>query len=84
MQRDSRKPITARREPAEGSRLGIEIPSATPRSEDYWHVNLAEAWEITFWSRELGCSEQQLRAAVNAVGARAGDVKGYLDARRWG
>jgi AraC-like DNA-binding protein len=83
MERDSRKSTTSRAQLSEGARLGIEICAPAPRSEDYWHVNLDEPWEIAFWSRELGCSEDQLRAAVEAAGARAGDVKGYLAARRW-
>ena len=46
-----------------------------PRAQDYWRVNLAEAWEITFWTREFGCSEAQLKDAVRAVGQSAGAVR---------
>ena len=48
------------------------------RAQDHWSVNLAEGWEIAFWTRELRCSEEQLRAAVAAVGKTAGDVRAYL------
>ena len=50
-------------------------------AQDYWNVNLHESWEVTFWAREFGCSEQDLRHAVERVGSRAGDVRAYLDER---
>jgi hypothetical protein len=65
------------------ARVEADSPGFQPQSEDYWHVNLNEPWEIVFWSRELRCSEQQLREAVSAVGARAGDVKAYLRGLRF-
>jgi hypothetical protein len=45
---------------------------------DHWSVNLAESWEIAFWTRELRCSEEELRRAVAAVGKTAGEVRAYL------
>jgi hypothetical protein len=66
----------------DGHRLEARVQSDSqayePQGEDHWHVNLSEPWEIVFWSRALHCSEAQLRAAVAAVGARAGDVRDYL------
>ncbi len=41
-------------------------------------INLEERYEILHWSRRLGCSEQQLRDAVRAVGTNAADVRRYL------
>ena len=49
-----------------------------PHAQDYWRVNLAEPWEITFWTREFGCSEARLKEAVEAAGASAGAVRAYL------
>ena len=49
-----------------------------PHAQDYWRVNLAESWEITFWTREFGCSEEQLKNAVKAVGSSAGAVRMHL------
>ena len=49
-----------------------------PRAQDHWRVNLAEPWEITFWTREFGCSEDELKAAVQAVGDTAGAVRAQL------
>jgi hypothetical protein len=53
--------------------------SFTGRAPAHWHINLQEPWEIRFWSRELDCSEEALRAAVDAVGNRAFAVRGFLD-----
>jgi hypothetical protein len=41
-------------------------------------INLDERHEILHWSRRLGCSERQLRDAVQAVGPNAADVRRYL------
>ena len=56
-----------------------EGPDAhAPHAQDYWRVNLAEPWEITFWTREFGCTDKQLKAAVQAVGGLAGEVRAHL------
>ena len=57
------------------ARVSIDDPRHAP---DHWSVNLAESWEIAFWTREFHCSEEQLREAVAAVGKTAGDVRSYL------
>lgn len=41
-------------------------------------IDLDERHEILHWSRRLGCSEQQLRDAVRAVGPIAADVRRHL------
>ena len=46
---------------------------------DHWHVNLEEPWEVGFWTREFGCTEQGLREAVKQAGNRAGDIRAYFD-----
>ena len=48
------------------------------RAPDHWSVNLAESWEVAFWTRELRCSEEELRRAVGEVGKTAGNVRAYL------
>lgn len=63
---------------AERPRLGVEALDALPQAQDHWRVDLAEAWEVTFWSREFRCSETDLRKAVEAVGSNAGAVRAYL------
>jgi hypothetical protein len=41
-------------------------------------IDLALPSETLYWSRRLGCSEQQLRDAVRAVGRNAASVRRYL------
>ena len=52
-------------------------PSKFAKSWDE-HINLDEVSEVLHWSRRLGCSEDQLRAAMSAVGPNAADVRRYL------
>ena len=68
-----------RQNETERPRVAIDAPGAElPRAQDHWRVNLTEAWEVAFWSREFGCSEGDLRSAVHAVGEKAGAVRQYL------
>ncbi len=63
----------------EQPRVQAQSPeSFPPHAQDRWRVNLAEPWEITFWTREFGCSETQLKQAVGAVGDSAGAVRARL------
>ena len=48
---------------------------------DRARVNVNEEWEVRYWTAELGCSEAELRAAVEAVGVMSEDVQKHL-ARR--
>jgi len=41
-------------------------------------IDLDENYEILHWIRRLGCSERELREAVQAVGHNAADVRRYL------
>jgi hypothetical protein len=45
---------------------------------DRSRVNVNEAWEVAWWTKELNCTEAQLRAAVKAVGVMVLDVKAHL------
>lgn len=45
-------------------------------------INVSEPWEVRYWTRELNCTEQQLREAVRAVGVMVVDVRRYLSQRR--
>ena len=56
----------------------VEAEMLEPHAQDHWRVNVAEPWEITFWTREFGCSESQLHDAVRAVGNSAGAVRAHL------
>lgn len=44
-------------------------------------VSLDEDYEIRDWTKSLGCSEAELRAAVKAVGNSAVRVREYLSGK---
>jgi hypothetical protein len=46
-------------------------------SDRTW-ANVNEAWELNYWAIELDVSEDQLRAAIKAVGTRVKDVRKEL------
>ena len=63
----------------ERPQLGVEAGASQPlHAQDHWRVDLAEDWEIGFWSREFACSEHELKKAVHEVGTNAGAVRAYL------
>ncbi|MEO8388635.1 MAG: DUF3606 domain-containing protein [Polaromonas sp.] len=41
-------------------------------------ISLEEDYELRDWTKTLGCTEQQLREAVKAVGNSASAVRQYL------
>jgi len=45
---------------------------------DYGYVDLRSEPERRYWTKELGCSEQQLVEAVGAVGPLVVEVKRYI------
>ena len=49
---------------------------------DAQRINVNEDYEVTYWTRALGVSEAQLRAAVNRVGVMADDVRAELRRKR--
>jgi hypothetical protein len=51
------------------------------RGPDPARVNLGEPGEVRYWCEMCRCTEWDLRAAVNAVGARADNVHSYLKKR---
>ncbi len=48
------------------------------KPEDPTKINVNQSWEIEYWTKKLGVTEQQLRTAVKAVGPLVKDVKRYL------
>ncbi|MFD1839097.1 DUF3606 domain-containing protein [Paracidovorax cattleyae] len=46
--------------------------------QDRSRVNVNEPWEVDYWTKEFGCTETQLRAAVKAVGVMVADVRRHL------
>ena len=49
--------------------------TGTPDSKT---INLNEDYEVTYWTKQLGVSKEDLTAAVNAVGKSVEAVKAYL------
>lgn len=48
------------------------------RPADTLKINVNEQYEVNYWCKELGISEDKLRAAVKAVGVMVKDVKRHL------
>ena len=46
--------------------------------QDRARVNVHEPWEVAWRCREFGCTEAELRDAVDKVGVMALDVGAYL------
>ena len=45
---------------------------------DRLKIDVRDAWALRWWCRQFGCTEAQLRAAIDAMGAIAGNVRRYL------
>jgi hypothetical protein len=50
--------------------------------QDRKRINLDQDYEVRDWSKRLGVSADQLRAAVRAVGDRVDDVERHLKSRK--
>lgn len=48
------------------------------QAADRLKIDVRDAWELRWWCRQFGCTEPQLRAAIEAIGAIAGNVRKYL------
>lgn len=46
--------------------------------QDRSRVNVNEPWELQYWSRKFGVSEEQLKDAVKAAGTSADAVGKHL------
>ena len=46
--------------------------------QDRQRISLQQDYEIRDWTKSLGCTEDQLRAAVKAVGDSAEKVREFL------
>jgi hypothetical protein len=49
------------------------------RARDRTRIRVREPLEVRNWSTTLGCSEAQLRDAVETVGVLTDDVRRYLN-----
>jgi hypothetical protein len=49
---------------------------------DRSRVNVYEDWEVSWWCDKWGCTREELKDAVDAVGVMALDVEAWLRAHR--
>lgn len=47
-------------------------------AQDRARINVNEDHELAYWTKELGCTADELRAAVKAAGVMATSVRQYL------
>ena len=47
-------------------------------SPDRDRINMSEDYEVQYWTKALGVSADELRAAVNAVGSTSEAVRRHL------
>ncbi|MCD2513373.1 DUF3606 domain-containing protein [Comamonas endophytica] len=50
--------------------------------QDRTRISLSEDYEVRDWSKKFNVSEEQLKAAVKAVGNEAKDVEEHLKKQR--
>jgi len=48
------------------------------RPQDSSKINVHESWELSYWCKHFGCTPEQLKAAVNAVGVSVEAVRRHL------
>lgn len=46
--------------------------------QDRSRINVNEPHELRYWTKELGVTEEQLRAAVQAVGVSATSIREHV------
>ncbi|QTH17073.1 DUF3606 domain-containing protein [Pseudomonas corrugata] len=56
--------------------MGDDLRNRGP--QDRARVNTSETWEVNYWCNEFGVTEEQLKAAVKAVGPMVVDVRKKL------
>lgn len=49
--------------------------------EDIAKVELTEEWQLAYWTKHFGTSEQDLRAALKEAGNSTEQVKRHLESR---
>jgi len=62
------------------------MTDATRRNSplDNSQVSLDERWQVGYWTTALRCNEDELRAAVAAVGRSVAEVRRYLATKAQG
>lgn len=60
----------------------MTIPDKTGHSGKRWRVDVVSPVDVSYWSRELRCSEWKLLDAIAFVGANIEDVRRHLTSRQ--
>ena len=47
-------------------------------SDEGIRINVDEAWDLRYWAKELGVTEEKLTEATRAVGVQVEAVRKYL------
>ena len=50
-------------------------------THDRFRINIKESYEVHYWAKALGVSEDALRSAVAEAGPMVDDVKAHLQLR---
>jgi len=53
------------------------VSETIPARRNY--IEMGDPREVNWWSKQFGCSEEQLRTAVSEVGPSAAQVEQLLD-----
>ena len=51
-------------------------------AQDRARINMTEDYEVSYWTKELGVSREQLADAVKKVGVSVSAIRAELDKRR--
>lgn len=51
-------------------------------SRDDNRISISQPHEVTYWTHELNCKQEELAEAIREVGPMVKDVRSYLEARR--
>lgn len=56
--------------------MGDDLTKRGPADRN--RVNVNEDWEMRYWTGRFACTDEELKAAVKAVGPMKDDVEQYL------
>jgi hypothetical protein len=48
------------------------------RESEGIRINMNESWDVRYWAKELGVTEEKLMEAIDAVGVQVDAVRKYL------
>jgi hypothetical protein len=56
--------------------MADDLKNRGPADRD--RVNVNEDWELRYWTGRFACTQEELKAAVRAVGSMRDDVERHL------